>query len=166
MLMILPGPLPLQVCAKYPEGIDKTSGCQSIATLIEKEDPKKLEVNKMRTRRRQMAQQIDNLIEKQKEKVAQQKQELQTRRQSALLSALPATVPIPRQEVGSGLVPKTQISEKYAAETSQVGVGEMYRRTLVNVTASVDKKRLMMNEITTENLLGLRVNQKVGDIVR
>lgn len=145
---------------KYPDGIDRTPGCQSIATLIEKEDPKQLEVNKTRTRRRQMAQQIDNLIEKQKEKVAQQKQELQVRRQTALLSTLPSPV----QETKS--VPKTQISEKYAAETSQVGVGEMYRRTLVNVTASVDKKRLLMNEITTENLLGLKVNQKVADIVR
>jgi hypothetical protein len=159
---------------KYPDGIDRTSGCQSVATLMVKEDPKQLEVNKMRTRRRQMAQQVDNLIEKQKEKVAQRNRDLQIRRQSALLSASTTTAAtsgaqqqLQQEGLGLGLgAPKTHISEKYAGETSQVGVGEMYRRTLVNVTASVDKKRLMMNEITTENLLGLRVNQKVADIVR
>jgi hypothetical protein len=143
-----------QVCRRYPEGIDKTSGCQSVATLVEKEDPRQLELNKTRARRKQMAAQVDHLIEKHKER---KEQEGAAQRRKKSLKQ-----PVPRVSLAA---PRTQVAEKFAKETSLVGVGEMYRRTLVNVTAAVDKRRLTMNEINTETLLGLRVNQRVADIV-
>lgn len=103
-----------------------------------------------------MAAHVHNLIEKQKEK-----QNTQTRK--APVKPAPETPSIPLPSLSQ--LPRTKIAEKYAHETSLVGVGEMYRRNLVNVTAAVDKKRLLRNEINTENLLGLRVNEKIADVV-
>ena len=108
-----------------------------------------------------MAAQVDNLIEKRKEK-EKKKALLLTEQRKASVRPAPDSSSSPLAPLSA---PHTQISQKYANETSTVGVGEMYRRTFVNVTASVDKKRLAMNEITTENLLGLKVNQKVADLV-
>jgi hypothetical protein len=106
-----------------------------------------------------MTAQVNTLIERHKEKA---ELEAAQRRKKSLKPVQGAGSPSAGVPLAA---PRTQVSEKYAKETSLVGVGEMYRRTLVNVTASVDKRRLTKNEINTENLLGLKVNQKVADIV-
>lgn len=149
-----------QVCQKYPEGIDKAQGCNSVTTLIVKEDPKKLEQNKLIARRKQMNKQVNNIIEKQKQKKQKQLSE-------KINNALTISNSHSNEEENTLILnpPRTQISKKYLHETSMVGVGEMYRQRLVNVTATVDKKRLVMNEITTENLIGLKAKQTAGDIV-
>lgn len=131
-----------------------------------KEDPKKLEQNKLMARRKQMNDHVNSIIEKQKQ--IKQKQLTDKIDHALKTNSNSNSTSQNSGESETPVIlnpPRTQISDKYLRETSMVGVGEMYRQRLVNVTATVDKKRLMMNEITTENLIGLKANQTAGDIV-
>ena len=133
-----------------------------MTTLLVKENPKKLEENKLLVRRKQMNDHVNSIIEKQKQK---KQKELEEKINHALGTNSSSSQSTLESENVVLNPPRTQISDKYLKETSMVGVGEMYRQRLVNVTATVDKKRLAMNEITAENLIGLKASQTVGDIV-
>lgn len=63
------------------------------------------------------------------------------------------------------IVPPTHIADKYKSESSAVGVGEHYRRTLVNVTAKNGELEKRAQHINVETLLGLSVSESVADVV-
>lgn len=155
----------IQVANKYPDGIDKASGCTSISALTTKEDLKKLEQAQLMNRRREMAAKFGFTektspvagrklppMPKAPDKAAvshQAKKDARHHRERAEMNAI---------------VQPTQIADKYKDESSAVGVGEHYRRTHVNVTTkSVAEKRA--NNINVETLLGLSTTENISDVV-
>jgi hypothetical protein len=154
----------VQVANKYPDGIDKASGCTSISALTTKEDLKKLEQAQLMNRRRQMAAEFG--FTKKISPVADRKLPPMPSPDKAALRHQERKDARHKREQAEhhAIVQPTHIADKYKNETSVVGVGEHYRRTHVNVAnkSTVEKRA---KDINVETLLGLSTTEKISDVV-